>query len=248
MVVESQGGSVADDRRHVGGCVGLVQPHGPLIELSRTSTIWAVLISDFDRSRALRICIRQPGLLVTTIVGRSRDHRRSLTVSELIGSVRLHEVVDPRRTAAHGVLDLAQIQLRDFLQECSWLDADALGVSEMASVVVGNPGSHGVTLGARATEASSSEISRVRLVSQSASLLKLGVVGEEPGVLLHCRSTASSVDYHKVDFRGLEDVDGLSGEAERLCTCDRRAPTAHRNSPGPWGSRPRSLPRQVRER
>src|SRR3954447_6131670 len=73
-----------------------------------------------------------------------------LALAELLGGLGLHEVVDPGRAAADlPVPRLHQLELGDRAQELTRLLAHALGVGQVAGVVVGHLHRHRRTLGAR---------------------------------------------------------------------------------------------------
>src|SRR3954454_24104529 len=72
-------------------------------------------------------------------VGAGGDDVGGLAVTELAGGLGVEDVVDPGRAAAQlGLRDLPQLEPRDRLEQPSWLGAHALGMGEVARVVVGD--------------------------------------------------------------------------------------------------------------
>ena len=109
------------------------------MEASSTSTVWAMPIGRPERSIAEVTCIRQPGLAVTSSWAPVATMLAALRSPSSSAGSGLSDVVDAGRAAAQlGLGDLPQLEPGDGLEQPARLGADALGVAEVAGVVVGD--------------------------------------------------------------------------------------------------------------
>ncbi len=140
-----------------------------------------------------------------------------LAVPELARGLGVEDVVDPGRAAAQlGLGDLPQLEAGDRAEQPPRLGAHALGVREVAGVVVG----HGHL--ERVADRDRPEL--VEDLGDVAHLVGEGpgpvgvrrVVGQQPGVVLHRRPAAGGVDHDPLDPRCFEGVHDPPGVALRL--------------------------------
>ena len=89
-----------------GTAAPLIGEGPPVMDVSRISARWAVAIFEPARSRALRICMMQPGFVVT-MSSAPVAMTAAVAVAELFGRTRLDEVVDTGGATAEVITDLA---------------------------------------------------------------------------------------------------------------------------------------------
>ena len=91
---------------------------------------------------------RQPGVAVGHDGGAGGLDVLELAVQELVGHLRLDDVVDAGAAAAPGALrQLDQLQVRDQAQQLARLGGDLLAVRQVAGLVIGHHLRRGVVGG-----------------------------------------------------------------------------------------------------
>ena len=153
-------------------------------------------------SRCAAICSAQPGLPAAIASAPVRGEVGRLARAELGRGLRLHEVVDAGRAAAQlPVGGLEQLEPGDRRAAASrgWR-ADALGVRQVAGVVVGDAERAAGARGACGScAASSSWTSRTLAAERRRALGPRRVVGQQVRVVLHRRAAAGDVDRDDVE-------------------------------------------------
>lgn len=140
-----------------------------------------------------------------------------LAIAEFVGRFGMEEVVDAGGTAAHGRLgDLGDLEARDRGEEGAGFEEDALGVPEVAGVVVGDAEREGVA-GGKGRKLSE-ELGDVATAGGkgAGALGPVGVVAEEMAVVLHGGAAAGGVDEDRVDLGLFEEGDDGLGHGGRF--------------------------------
>ena len=126
----------------------------------------------------------------------------------------LGQVVDTAATAAAvGVSHLDELEAGDSLQDGARLDAGALGVGEVARVLIGHAPIHASHL--RVEGQGDQELTDVldEGGERGGLLGVVRVVFEELAILLQRRAAAGGVGQNSLHIQGEEDVDVAAGEA-----------------------------------
>ena len=160
---------------------------------------------------------RQPGLAETTASGFGGEEVGDLAIPELVGGLRLDEVVDTGGSAAErGLGDLDDIESGDGGEQLAGLAEDALRVPEMAGIVVGDAEGKGVAGGGGRELAE--DLGDVAAFGGEVAGADgpVGVVAEKVAVLLHGGSAAGGVDDDGIDVGVFEDGDDVAGHVGGL--------------------------------
>ena len=183
------------------------------------------------------ICSAQPGLAATTASAPVASRFVRLAPAELARpGLGLEQVVDARPTRSRSPTRRARRSSSPGMraQQLARLLAHALGVGQVAGVVVGH--AHAAPAGARrAARARPGSRSRRATLSANAcgALGPLGVVAQQVAVVLHRRAAAGGVDHDPVE--ALERLDRRSRARGRACprrrALQRAAAAAGRGRP-----------------
>ena len=148
-------------------------------------------------------------------LGARRAQVRGLALAQLGRGGRLDEVVDPRGAAAELPLGgLAQLELRDAVEQGAGLGADLLGVGEVAGVVVGD--GHRQRMARRLRLELREQLAHVAHLRREGlrAVRPRRIVLEQVRVVLHPRAAAG--DVHRDVLEVLVRGDRRLGERERL--------------------------------
>ena len=134
----------------------------------------------------------QPGLAVATTSGCDGGDVCDLPLSQLPRRLRLNQVVDPGAAAAQVLFgERQQLDARNLLQQIARLLADALGVGEVAGVVVGDAQVQRVARRARLAELDQQLVDVAHPRRECPRPRRpLRIVGEQAFVFLHRRAAA----------------------------------------------------------
>ncbi len=79
---------------------------------------------------------KHPGLPVATTSRIQRNNQLGFAIAQRVGSVRLNEIVDPRRAAADGSFwDFRELEARNISEQLARLRAHTLGMLQVAGIV-----------------------------------------------------------------------------------------------------------------
>src|SRR5262249_1012924 len=147
-------------------------------------------------------------------VGPERRDIARFSLAELMGGLRLHEIVDTRTSAADLLLRWSQhFQPGNRPQDITRLRAHALRVRQVTGVVVDDPSLQWMTPGSWRTDLDEQFADVANAGRKLLGARRPGrVVAQQVAVLFHRRSTTGSVHDDAIDAGSLERVDQAACE------------------------------------
>src|SRR6266699_4168624 len=141
-------------------------------------------------------------------IGMHTQDMLSFALAQLVGRLRLDQVVDAGATAADVCLrNVHHLDPRNATQHLTWLQTDALRMGKMAGVMVGYAQLDGMARRHRLQLGQDLRDVPYRVRECSGAFGVLGVVAQQVSILLHSGATTGGIDHHCIYSPDLKRID-----------------------------------------